>query len=348
MFNAYLFSHSYASRLSVATVFLILLAGQACAAPPQASAGFPPTMPLKDRIDIMNAAGYEITPNGQNVFVYCGETKTANQPAVGAVDLTGDGKAEYIILGERKCPGETTIPIKSDIIMRRPDGVWQNILSVQGAPKPGEGATDGWRNLNVVNGSRITPYVHDAQSEQYSSISTLNARKNLVLAVSPSRAAPGTLPTAAWKAPYEMGSIAPGDLAAILTAVGYKRTGGKWTGCGGSSDVMLFEDTGLGDYGPVTDLNGDGQPEVMVYDSSSECYGSAGMQFNIVTPTPAGWKLIFAGGEGMPLVQQSKGPSGWRDVAAGGPGFCHGLYRYNGKSYVYLKSIEETKGACAQ
>jgi hypothetical protein len=338
MFNPYVFSGGI--------VFSILLSGQALAAPAQAGAGFPPSMPLKDRIDIMSAAGYELTPNGQTVLIYCADSKIPTRPGVGSVDLTGDGKLEYIILGERKCPDETPIPIKSDIIMRRPDGVWQNILSVEGAPKPAEGTTDGWRNINVVKGTRVTPYIHDTQTEQYSSVSTVQARKNLALAITPAKTAPGTLPTAGWKAPYEMGSVAPNSLAAILTEAGYKRTAGQWTGCGGSSAVGLFEDEQFGGDGPVVDLNGDGQPEVMVYDASSECYGNAGSQFNIVTPVPGGWRLIFAGGEGMPLVQATKSPTGWRDVVAGGPGFCHGLYRYNGKTYVYLKSVEEMKGAC--
>ncbi len=320
------------------------LASGAYSAP---ATGFPPSMSLKDRIDIVNSAGYQITDDGRTVYIYCDDAKVPTTPGVMSLDVTGDGKADYVMLGQRNCPGQPATGVQTDIVSRRPDGVWQNILSVQGTLKPGEGATDGWRNLIVVKGTRTINYVHNPETEQYANIADLKAHKTLALASVPTRTAPGVLPTAGWTAPYSMANLTPGDLAAILIAAGYKHKAGKWTGCGGSSDVALFDEDQLSDTLPITDLNSDGQPEVMVYDASSECYGNTGMSFNIVTPVPGGWKLIFEGGEGMPLVQGTKNASGWRDVVAGGSGFCHELYRYNGKAYVGFKQFEETKGACS-
>ena len=334
----------------IAPILTTMCAGQAFAADPgpKATVGFPASMSLKDRIEIVNSAGYQITPNGQTVSIYCGDTEVPVHPVVASIDFTGDGKPDYLFLSEHNCPGETPVPIQADIVAKRPDGVWQNILSVQGAPKPGAGTTDGWRDLNVTSGTQVTPYVHDPVTERYASVSTLHARKNLALAAVPTKTAPGVMPTSKWAAPYVMGDIPPGDLAAILIAAGYKHVKGKWKGCNGTSDVALFEDDQLGKDGPLSDLNGDGQPEVMVSDASTECYGDTGTSFSIVTPVPGGWKLIFTGGEGVPEVQPTRSKSGWRDVVAGGPGFCHRLYRYNGKTYADFSSFEETKGACSR
>jgi len=333
------------------SLFLLALGFPALAAAADAPAGtgvgFPASLPLKDRIEIMQAAGYQITPDGRSVTVYCGDREVRQQPVVGSLDLTGDGKLDYLVMGTIDCPGEPPVPIKSDIVARRPDGIWQNILAVKGAPKPAEGSTDGWRNLTVTKGTQALSYVHDPVTQRYSLVSTIQARRNFALADRPTRPAANALPTAGWAVPYAMGSIPPGDLAAILIAAGYKRVGGKWKGCDGLSDVELFEDDQFDGAAPIMDLNGDGQPEVMVADSSTECYGIAGTHFNIVTPVPGGWSLILESGEGFPVVQDSRNAAGWRDVVAGGPGFCHGLYRHDGKAYAAFRQVEETKGACS-
>ncbi|WP_157216349.1 hypothetical protein [Flavisphingomonas formosensis] len=342
------FAKAWIQRCALAMLVVATATGVAPAQQVRPGVGFPSALPLKDRIDIVNAAGYQITPDGRSVFVYCGDTKMPNRPVVAQIDVNGDGKTEYMVLGERKCPGEPPVPITADIVMRDARGIWQNILSVHGSPKWADGTTNGWRNLTIVQGARATAYVHDVEGQRYANASDLEARKNLALPASPTRTAAGVVPTAGWTAPYSMGAISPGDLAAILTAAGYKRIRGKWTGCDGVSEVHIFGEDQLAGDGPVIDLNGDGRPEVMVYDESDQCYGNVGMHFNIVTPVPGGWKLIFASGEGMPLVQDSKNAAGWRDVVAGGPGFCHSLYRFNGRVYADFRSYEETKGACSQ
>jgi len=317
-------------------------------APARPSAGFPPAMPVKDRVEILQAAGFDVVANAQSVGISCGEKTIPNKPGVGATDLTGDGKPEYVVLSQRTCPGAAPPPIQVDIVMRRPDGVWQNILEARGAIKPAEGTTAGWRNLNVVNGTKVSAFVHDPASERYANTSDLQARKNVALAVRPTKYPPGTLPTAGWTMPMAVGSLSPGDIAALFTAAGYKKVGAGWKGCGGSSDAGLFEEDQLGgDQSSIADLNGDGQAEVMVFDASTECHGNAGTAFTILTPVPGGWKAVFRDGEGVPELLDTKSRTGWRDVVTAGPGFCHQAYRNDGKGYAPFRQVAEMPGACS-
>ena len=306
-------------------------------------------MSIKDRVEILQAAGFDVSASAQSVGIFCGEKTIPNKPGVGATDLTGDGKPEYVVLSQRTCPGQALPPIQVDIIMRRPDGVWQNILEARGTIKPAEGTTANWRNLNVVNGTKVSAFVHDPASDRYANTSDLQARKNVVLAIRPTRYAPGVLPTAGWTVPMPIGSLQPGDIAAVFTAAGYKRVGSVWKGCGGSSDAHLFDEDQLGsDQSSIADLNGDGQPEVMVFDDGMECHGNAGSAFTILTPVPGGWKAVLRDGVGVPEILDSRSKTGWRDVVAGGPGFCHEAYRNDGKGYAPFRKVAEMPGACSR
>jgi len=335
----------------VASTIVLLLAAWPCELPARTPARPDPAagLTVKDRIGILNAAGFQASANGQTASISCDGRDVPNKPGIAAVDLTGDGKPEFVLLSQRTCPGTPQPPVQVDVVMRRPDGVWQNILSATGTLKPAEGATAGWRNLTLVNGTRTSNFVHDPATERYANVSDLQARRNMALAIRPTPYAAGTVPTANWTMPMAMGSLAPGDIAALLTAAGYKKVGGAWKGCGGTSAAQLFEEDQLGpDQSAITDLNGDGKPEVMVYDASTDCHGMAGTAFTILTPVPGGWKKVFADGEGLPEPRDTRSRSGWRDVVAGGPGFCHGLYRNDGKGYVLVGQVAETPGACSR
>lgn len=336
-----------ATFLAVSTMPLAAVA--AADVPLRPGAGFPAGMSAKDRIGILNAAGFQVSPDAKHVAIYCGDKEVPNAPGVGSIELTGDNTPEYVLLSQQMCPGEASPPVRVDIIMRRPDGIWQNILSAEGALKSAQGITAGWKNLAVATGSATLAFVHDAASGRYANVSDVQARTNMALAIRPTKYPPATLPTAGWPTPMTMGSLNPGDIAAIFTAAGYQRIAGVWKGCGGTSEAHLFEESQLGaSQSSITDLSGDGQPEVMVYDESSECYGQAGASFTIVTPVAGGWKVVFASGEGFPEIRDTRSKAGWLDVVAGGPGFCHALYRNDGKGYQDLRQVAERPGGCSR
>jgi len=119
------------------------------------------------------------------------------------------------------------------------------------------------------------------------------------------------------------------DDAAAFHAAGFARQGSEWRKC---------EDPGTASYVAgslerVGDLNGDGQPEAVVSESSSFCYGFEGAGFALVSRQVDGsWKLLMEG-SGIPVFLDSKGPDGWPDIEIGGPGFCFPRVRWSGSEY---------------
>lgn len=82
----------------------------------------------------------------------------------------------------------------------------------------------------------------------------------------------------------------------------------------------------------VTDLNGDGQPEVLTKHYGS-CYGMAGVSMDLYVKDKNGkWKSQF-GFPGEPMVLKTKN-LGYPDIEIGGPGNCFPIWRWNGTSYA--------------
>lgn len=129
-------------------------------------------------------------------------------------------------------------------------------------------------------------------------------------------AAPASEPTAA-------------DKAAIFKAAGFKAKGGKFVRC---------EDDQSASFMPgsieMEDLNGDGNAEAWVKESSTFCYGNTAEAFVLVAKDAKGaWKVILDQ-VGIAVVLDTKN-KGWRDVEVGGPGMGpFPKFRYNGKKYV--------------
>ncbi len=118
------------------------------------------------------------------------------------------------------------------------------------------------------------------------------------------------------------------EQAAILTAAGATRTGGKWLICAEdpqSAGAVIDQ---------VRDLNGDGRPEALVVEDGLFCNGSSGMRFSLVSKQANGqWRELFAS-SGMAEILPTKGTGGWPDISVGGPGFCFPVVRWNGTAYA--------------
>ena len=118
--------------------------------------------------------------------------------------------------------------------------------------------------------------------------------------------------------------------AAVFAAAGFERVGDQWQGCG---------DPGTDSYLPgeileLRDLNGDGQSEAIVGESSVACFGRTGMGYVLVSRAADGsWRKITEG-PGIVTPLESVGEGGWPDLEIGGPGFCFPVARWNGREYA--------------
>ena len=123
--------------------------------------------------------------------------------------------------------------------------------------------------------------------------------------------------------------LAGADQQAAFKAAGFALHGKEWR--------SACEDTSAS-YAPgaietVQDLNGDGRPEAVITEGSTDCYGMAGAGFSIVGKQANGrWKLITKG-IGIASFLPTKGAGGWPDIEVGGPGFCFPVERWNGREY---------------
>lgn len=135
--------------------------------------------------------------------------------------------------------------------------------------------------------------------------------------------------------------LSEAEQSAAFRAAGFENVDGKWQGCG---------DPGTASYTPgaieqVSDLNGDGRPEVVITEGSTYCFGMTGTGFALVSKQADGsWKLIN-GGQGIMNPLATKGAGGWPDLEIGGPGFCFPVERWNGTAYELNRHEYEGK-AC--
>lgn len=324
---------------SLAWLLVGLLAAPVLAAP---ETGFPPTMPPAARRHILQVAGFDLSPDLRSATRQCGEKTVRAGVGIGRRDIDGDGRDEFVVLSQNECPGANG-KLHAVIVTRDASGQgWQAVLDADGqphfAPQPGK----GWPSLAMVDGARSTDYVYVSGDARYLPVATVRYRENLARARVPDHTAPGQLPTAGWARPWDRGALSPGQLAQIMIAAGYRRGATGWTGCDGKSTAALAE----GDDA-ISDLNGDGQPEVVVRDDSFECYENSGGRFVVLSPVPGGWKKIGEG-QDTPLFLDTRSRAGWRDYEEGGPGFCHRRDRNEGRGYRDAGPIEDSPGACSE
>ncbi|MDQ0703898.1 hypothetical protein QF043_002690 [Pseudomonas sp. W3I7] len=71
----------------------------------------------------------------------------------------------------------------------------------------------------------------------------------------------------------------------------------------------------------VKDLNGDGRPDALITEGSTDCYGQAGTGFYLVSQQSDGrWKLMLKE-SGVAEFLASKGSNGWPDVGSAARAF---------------------------
>ena len=88
----------------------------------------------------------------------------------------------------------------------------------------------------------------------------------------------------------------------------------------------------------ATDLNGDGQFEVLTKEYGS-CFGRTGVQMNLYIKAKTGqWKAQF-GFPGEPKILKTKS-HGFPDIEVMGPGQCFPVWRYNGQQYNIIKKCK--------
>jgi len=144
--------------------------------------------------------------------------------------------------------------------------------------------------------------------------------------------------TLAWLCNAQAGPLPAADEAAAFKAAGFKQHGKVWKAC---------EDPGAsyvpGAIAEVRDLNGDGQPEAIITEGGSFCFGNTGAGYSLVSKQADGkWKLLSQG-TGMLTILQTKGKGGWPDLEIGGPGFCFPVERWNGSQYKFHREAYEGK-----
>ena len=119
----------------------------------------------------------------------------------------------------------------------------------------------------------------------------------------------------------------PADRAAIFEAAGFKPAGAQWIRC--------EEDPPTASYVPgniaLQDLNGDGQPEAWVRESSGFCYGATAEYVVLLRRDAATWRVLLAS-EGMALPLETR-RGRWPDIEVGGPSNSV-VYRWDGTGYV--------------
>ncbi|HTN14443.1 MAG TPA: hypothetical protein VL094_06525 [Sphingomonadaceae bacterium] len=139
--------------------------------------------------------------------------------------------------------------------------------------------------------------------------------------------------------PPETFPMETADDAAAFAAAGFKLADGDWRGC---------DDPGTASYVPgqieqIADLNGDGQPEAVITEGSTFCYGAAGMGYALVSRNGAGqWKLLSKG-PGFAGFLKTRGADNWPDLQVGGPGFCFPVLRWDGAAYKLHRREYEGK-----
>jgi hypothetical protein len=122
--------------------------------------------------------------------------------------------------------------------------------------------------------------------------------------------------------------IDPAEQDAIFAAAGFTKRGEQFVRCAEDNTASY-----MAGFIELADLNGDGQNEAWVRESSSFCYGATAEAFVLLAKKDGAWvKLLEL--VGMALAKEEK-HDGWPDIEVGGPGSGpFPIYHWNGSAYV--------------
>jgi len=149
----------------------------------------------------------------------------------------------------------------------------------------------------------------------------------------------GAVAPAAFAAP----GLSAEDRAAVYRAAGLSADGAAWRreGCA----TPLKPDTEL------QDLDGDGEPEVLLYLGPSACF-SGGRAGNVALfmkerGDPGGaWIERLGFVPGVEVVRQETAHAGLPDLGVANPGGCMPIYRWDGRRYVAASQKALQPGGC--
>ncbi len=122
----------------------------------------------------------------------------------------------------------------------------------------------------------------------------------------------------------------------LWLAVDSTGTGYVDQSCGQPADAVVS----------FSDLNGDGQQEVLVIFGNSCTSGMAGSSVLLFIKDSAGTYQPNLGFPAASAEPQSTSHLGYPDLLIGGPGFCFPVWRWDGKEYQHLRQEPQMQGGC--
>lgn len=136
-------------------------------------------------------------------------------------------------------------------------------------------------------------------------------------------------------------SLSKAEQATLFKAAGAVQRKGKWLICADDPQARGVQ------IESVLDLNGDGQPEALVTEGGTFCYGAAGSGFTLLSRQPDGRWRVMTSNTGIAEFLKTRSADNWPDISVGGPGFCFPVVRWNGKEYK-LQRFEYEGKRCKQ
>lgn len=328
------------TRTHILSLFLTVAA--VGAAPHGANAQQSPRLNKDEALQLFAEAGFRIEA-GRTVN-RCGG---ASNPRVAFADLNGDGRAEaHVADVDPKCYGKPGAYFA--ILSRDANGRWHRMIAEDGIVGFEKTRTGGWTDLRLDAANSACPGPRRFAGSAYPASAACNpfALKTEKTS-SPPNAAPG--PVSQKKAfdwdgeqTAEARALPITERNAIFKAAGVRQVkGGKWTGCtedptGGSEAMVVL----------VRDINGDGRPEAVIYDSGSYCSGMAGVHSTLLSKNAAGSWTVMMFSQGFIGFTASRGTGHYPDIELGLPGFCFPYFRWNGTEYALAARLDDKGKPC--